>query len=81
MGLGLIDWIFENLDVPKLDRKQVLDYLIYLKEITAQETSIKKVSKYNSYKVVLENRLVHLDQELIGDWHLTRLNLLEENKS
>ncbi len=65
MSAGLIDWIFENLDVQKLDRKQVYDYLAYLKEIAGQETSLNKIIKYYSYKVSLENRLVNLDQELV----------------
>ncbi|QNF35703.1 hypothetical protein HUW51_01230 [Adhaeribacter swui] len=69
MGLGLIDWIFDNLDVQKLDKKQVVDYLAYLKEISGQETSLKKSMKYYAYKVALENRLVYLDQEAINTWH------------
>ena len=66
MSAGLIDWIFENLDVQKLDRKQVYDYLNYLKEIAGQETSLNKIIKYYSYKVTLEDHLVNLDQALVN---------------
>jgi len=77
MSVGLIDWIFENLEIQNLDRKQVLDYLTYLKEIAGQETSLNKVVKYYSYKVLLEKRLVHLDQELVNTANFPDVNSKE----
>ncbi|QMU30416.1 hypothetical protein [Adhaeribacter radiodurans] len=65
MSIRLIDWIFQNLDFKSLDRSAVLNHLIYLNEITQQETSLDRIVKYYSYKISLENRLVQLDKELV----------------
>jgi len=66
MSVGLIDWIFQNVDPKTLDRPEVLNYLKYLNEITGQETSIDRIVKYFSYKISLEQRLVQLDKELFN---------------
>ena len=66
MSVGLIDWIFQNVDPKTLDRHEVLNYLKYLNEITGQETSIDRIVKYFSYKISLEQRLVQLDKELFN---------------
>ncbi|PSR56259.1 hypothetical protein AHMF7605_23535 [Adhaeribacter arboris] len=64
MSAGLTDWIYQNLDPKSLDRNEILNHLIYLKEITEQETSLDRIVKYYFYKISLENRLVQLDKEL-----------------
>ncbi len=46
MSVGLIDWIFQNLDPKTLNRTEVLNHLKYLNEITGQETSADKMVKY-----------------------------------
>ncbi|RDC64389.1 hypothetical protein [Adhaeribacter pallidiroseus] len=81
MSAGLIDWIFENLDVQNLDRKQVYHYLDYLKEIVGQEKALNKIIKYYSYKVSLESRLVNLDQELVNTVAAPSSSEKDTNKS
>ncbi len=68
MSVGLIDWIFQNLDSNKLNRSEILNYLKYLNEITRQERSVDRIVKYCSYKVSLEKRLVQLDQDILNSF-------------
>lgn len=77
MSVGLIDWIFENLDIQNLDRKEVLEYLVYLREITNQDTYFSKTNKINGYRVKLESRLVQLDKELLESYSRIQLGKID----
>ncbi len=61
---GLLDFIFRNITVEELDRKDTLQYLVYLNEIITSEMSPENQIKYLAVKVRLNNRLVQLDKVL-----------------
>lgn len=58
---GLLDFIFDNIDIEKLDRGKVDEYTTYLKEINNQNLPIDKKVKFLSVRVRLQNRLLQLD--------------------
>ncbi len=60
---GLLDFIFANLEVQTLNRKEVTDYLVYLNEIITQDMSAGDQVKFLACKVKLNNRLIDLDKE------------------
>jgi hypothetical protein len=62
MQLGLLDFIFQNLEVKRLDRKEVREYLSYLNEIITPGMSAPDQVKYLALKVKLNDRLVQLDK-------------------
>jgi hypothetical protein len=62
MQAGLLDFIFENLEVEILNRKEVHDHLNYLNEIITTGMSAPDQVKYLALKVKLNNRLIHLDR-------------------
>jgi hypothetical protein len=63
MRRGLLDFIFLNLEEKHLNRKQVVDYLLYLKEIITPNMSAPDRAKYQALQVKLNNWLVQLDKE------------------
>lgn len=65
---GLLDYIFENIDIEKLSRKEVLDYTAYISEIAKQSLPLDKKIKFLSVKVRLQQKLLQLDT------HKTNLN-------
>jgi hypothetical protein len=62
MQLGLLDFIFQNLEVKHLERKEVREYLNYLNEIITPGMSAPDQVKYLALKVKLNDRLVQLDK-------------------
>lgn len=64
MNVGLLDFIFRNIQIENLDRKDTNQYLIYLNEIITTDMSPENQVKYLAVKVKLNNRLVQLDKIL-----------------
>jgi hypothetical protein len=62
---GLLDFIFENIDIENLDRIQVLDHTAYISEISRQNLPIDKKAKFLSVKVRLLQRLMELDEKKV----------------
>jgi hypothetical protein len=60
---GLLDFIFENIEIEKLDRIQVLNHTSYISEISQQSLPLDKKIKFLSVKVRLQQRLMELDQK------------------
>ncbi|PSR57058.1 hypothetical protein AHMF7605_28030 [Adhaeribacter arboris] len=63
MKSGLLDFIFGSLEVHKLNRKEVTDYLKYLNEIITKDMAPDDQIKFLACKVKLNNRLIQLDKE------------------
>jgi hypothetical protein len=61
MELGLLDFIFQNLEVKRLKRNEVLEHLVYLNEIITPKMSAPDQVKYLGVKVQLNKRLIQLD--------------------
>ncbi len=64
MSNGLLDFIFRNIQIEDLDRKDTNQYLLYLNEIITSDMSPENQVKYLAVKVKLNNRLVQLDKIL-----------------
>ena len=62
---GVLDFIFDNLHIESLNRKQVMQYLNYLDEIVPQLSSYKEKIKFLSVKDKLDKRLGELDKQNI----------------
>jgi hypothetical protein len=62
MELGLLDFIFQGLEVQRLKRNEVLEHLVYLNEIITPKMSAPDQVKYLGVKVQLNKRLVQLDK-------------------
>lgn len=60
---GLLDFIFQNLEVDNLNRKEVTGYLLYLNEIITTDMAAEDQIKFLACKVKLNNRLVELDKQ------------------
>jgi hypothetical protein len=60
---GLLDFIFENIDIGNLDRVQVLNHTAYISEISRQNLTLDQKVKFLSIKVRLQKRLMDLDQK------------------
>ncbi len=58
---GLLDHIFDNIDIARLERPQVEEYTAYLKEIAHQNLPLNKKVKFLSVRVRLQQRLLQLD--------------------
>ena len=59
---GVLDFIFNNLNIEILNRKQVMQYLNYLDEIVPQIYSPKEKTRFLSIKVKLDKRLGVLEE-------------------
>jgi hypothetical protein len=62
MEKGLLDYIFQNLDVRTLNRNEVHDHLNYLNEIITPDMSVPDQVKFLALKVRLNDRLIQLDR-------------------
>ncbi len=58
---GLLDHIFDNLDIQSLDKQQVKEYQLYLQEILPQLSSNEAKIKFLASRIKLNKRLVDLD--------------------
>ncbi|MGV3589006.1 MAG: hypothetical protein ACO1OF_18525 [Adhaeribacter sp.] len=59
--LGLLDFIFSNIDTQPLNRQEVLDHMHYLDEIITPGMPIPQQVKYYGYKIKLGRKLLELD--------------------
>ncbi|QNF33857.1 hypothetical protein HUW51_14420 [Adhaeribacter swui] len=59
--VGLLDHIFDNIDIQNLDRGKVDEYATYLKEINNQNLPLDKKVKFLLVRVRLQQRLIQLD--------------------
>jgi hypothetical protein len=62
---GLLDFIFDNIDIAQLDRIQVLNHTAYISEISRQNLPLDKKAKFLSVKVRLQQRLMELDEKKV----------------
>ena len=62
MEAGLLDFIFQGLEVQHLKRKEVMEHLDYLNEIITPKMAAPDQVKFLSVKVQLNDRLVQLDK-------------------
>ncbi len=58
---GLLDHIFDNINIEKLERNEVLNYTAYLSEIANQNLTLEKKIKFLAVKIQLNQRLLQLD--------------------
>lgn len=63
MKSGLLDYIFNSVDINKLNRQEVKEYLSYLNEIINNKMSPDDRIKFLKCKVNLNDRLVELDKQ------------------
>jgi len=67
MQKGLLDFIFQNLEVQGLSRKEINAYLNFLNEIITAKLTVPEQAKYLDLKVKLNNRLMQLDKNNIAE--------------
>ena len=60
-----LDFIFSNLEEKELDRSQIVAYIRYLDELTADGLPIEKELFYQGVKLQLTKRLNDLNQQQI----------------
>lgn len=58
---GLLDHIFENINIEKLDRSEIKFFTKYLSEIFYQNLTTEQKIRYQKVKVRLDERLIKLD--------------------
>lgn len=61
---GLLDHIFDNINIEELERSEVLNYLTYLSEIANQNLTLEKKIKFLAIKIQLNHRLLQLDKNI-----------------
>lgn len=61
---GLLDYIFNRVEIDTLNRQEVKEYLAYLNEIITQDMSAEDKVKFLRCKVKLNERLVELDKNI-----------------
>ncbi len=66
---GLLDFIFDSLNIKKLSREEVNSYLNYLNEIIPQVSSKEEKIKLLNFWVRLNFRLIDLDKEQVKSLH------------
>ncbi len=64
---GLLDYIFDNVDIDTLDRGKVLEYTAYISEIEGQSLPLDKKIKFLAVKISLQHRLIKLDMDRINN--------------
>ncbi|PSR52099.1 hypothetical protein AHMF7605_00470 [Adhaeribacter arboris] len=60
---GLLDHIFDNVDIEKLNRKEIMSYTAYISEISQQNLPLDKKLKFLTIQIRLQRRLLNLDAD------------------
>ena len=63
--MGLLDYIFRDIEEKNLDREQIIAYIRYLDEIILDGLPIAKELEYQAIKLKLLKRMNELHQEQI----------------
>ena len=70
----ILDFIFSNLEEKELDRSQIVAYIRYLDELTADGLPIEKELFYQGVKLQLTKRLNDLNQQQIQYYQQYKAN-------
>lgn len=75
---GLIDHIFENIDIERLSRSEVKSYTMYISEIFFQNLTVEQKVRYQRIKVNLNERLIELDKQELDKQALDKQKFKKE---